>query len=814
MKNIIKIILISIIAFSYSLLKASELPWGIADTINDYQIGPGIRYLKINYPQHPLIMWVTEVDLTNSYNTIEQVQSNDKVPDVNRENVSAMSQRNSYAGHQVCAAFNHDFFSYDQGICIGLNINKGEITQRYSDGRSMLAITRDKTAHVFHPNFQSTILLPDNSSVNIDNYNWWALAHYGDCILFNRFNSITFSDPGLYIQFKAKTPWIVNGAPISCEVLAISNNPIQTTVSEYVLYARNGKENLFSGLKVGDDFLIEQKFLNSKFGIAPKDILTAFHGYPSIAYEGKLHEGEYNDFENGREYEKSSRLMAGMSKDGKKVYLYATELSAASMGIDCVELANFMLEHGCWNIVNFDSGGSVAVVIDHTMQNLPGRGSIRPVADGVLCVSTAPDDKLIDHYSFTNSKLVLPAASISPLQLMGYNQYGGLEEKNCDGFTFKCEPESLGYVDENQIFHGAFKKANGKIIAQKNGKKAEIEVVLQDVENISLKDQSILLDKVRQYPLHITGIASGIERVLDPAAFEWSNSNPNCCIIEDGVVKGMSNGTALLTGKLGNVILELMVSVEIGIKKMVAESFDAMNSFKITASSAFKNLSYSTTSLPSGWNGGVRIGFDLSAGRFPSLTLDKSIRLYGIPDSLVMEIELTEDLMNTFSIDFQNSKGELVQQYQANLNKGINHLIIPFTPDKNLIDIGHYPLSISRIFFSLKGIARNQQAILLSSITAFYPEENVTSISKNKNSNLSIRLAQNTHELCLSGKVEKLSTIHYKLYGMNGNIEYQHTQLANNELFTHIIPLALIPKGFYLLEVIVDNERKIFKIRH
>ena len=97
---------------------------------------------------------------------------------------------------------------------------------------------------------------------------------------------------------------------------------------------------------MGEEITISQKLVAGKFGTPPDNILQAFHGYPSIAYEGKLHDGEYNDFENGREYETSCRTMAGMSQDGKTVYFVATELSENSAGINCIDIANWMLAHG------------------------------------------------------------------------------------------------------------------------------------------------------------------------------------------------------------------------------------------------------------------------------------------------------------------------------------------------------------------------------------------------------------------------------------------------------------------------------------
>lgn len=793
---------------------AQMTPWGIADTVVNYQVGPGIRHLKIHFPTFPLLMWVTEIDLNNPYNTIEQVQSNDKVPDTGRENVAAMSRRKTYPGHKVCAAFNHDFFSYDQGICIGLNINQGELTQRHSDGRSTFAITKDKTAHVFHPKLQAQVILPDKSTVTIDEYNWWALAHYGDCVLFNRFNALTLSDAGVYVKFRANGPWIVNGEPIRCTVVEVSEKPLQTSDQEYVLFARNNKKQAFSILRADDQIYISQNFQPGKFGIAPADILNAFHGYPSIAYEGKLHEGEYNDFEGGREYEKSSRLMAGMSEDGKKVYLYATELSTYSKGIDCVELANFMLAHGCWNIVNFDSGGSVAVVIDHTMQNLPGRGSVRPVADGLLCVSTAPEDNQIATYAFSNASLSLPAASLSGLRLSGYNQYGDLIEQDSKGFTFRCEPESLGYVDGDHIFHAAFKSMAGKIIAEKVGKSAEINVAIQPVTQVKLSDSVVLLDRVRNYPIHITGLAGAIERTLDPQAFEWTNSNPACCKLENGIVTGLENGTALLTGTLENVILSLKVIVETGKSEMIIEDFSDMDSFVITASSSFKNLNYTSFPLPANWTKGVRIGFDLVSGRFPSFMLEKPIRIYGIPDSLVLEIEVSDDLINKFYMAFNNLNGTQVYRYQKELSKGLNHLVIPFTPEENLIDAGQYPLVLSQINFSLLGLTKDKQAISIRHLQAYYPVANVTDITMPTHDRPDIKLVYDDYEMLLIGKVENNVDLTCKLYGLNGTLLLETCNQLESGYFRERIKFDLLPKGVYLLEVITGNERSVFKIKH
>ena len=75
--------------------------WGVADTLEHYEIGPGIEYIKIRYESVPLTLWATTIDMTNPYNVIEQVQSNNSVPDLKRELVQDMSKRLTTPGPSI-----------------------------------------------------------------------------------------------------------------------------------------------------------------------------------------------------------------------------------------------------------------------------------------------------------------------------------------------------------------------------------------------------------------------------------------------------------------------------------------------------------------------------------------------------------------------------------------------------------------------------------------------------------------------------------------------------------------------------------------
>ena len=198
--------------------------------------------------------------------------------------------------------------------------------------------------------------------------------------------------------------------------------PLQTAENRYVLLLRGGKRAALDGhVSAGDIISVRQGFHAPAWGEVPQRILNAFHGYPSIVSGGALQDGEYNDFENGREHEKSSRVMAGISADKTRLYITTTEMSGRA-SVDCIELAAWMVEKGASDVVNFDSGGSAAIVIDEQMLNVPGRGSVRPVKDAVLAVSTAPADANEHHITFSRPSFETSVLSLMPLKVMVCNR--------------------------------------------------------------------------------------------------------------------------------------------------------------------------------------------------------------------------------------------------------------------------------------------------------------------------------------------------------------------------------------------------------
>lgn len=791
------------LALSFAATSAFANPeWGPADTVACYNVGPGIEYTKIIYPDKPLIIWYSTIDLTNPYNKVEQVMSRHQVPDVNRWDVMTHYKENSRPGHQVKIAWNHDFFVYESGICIGGNISDGQITHLLT-GRSMLAITADKKAEIFLPGYDTKIITADNTEVGIDIFNASAAGLTGDCIFFNHLNGTTLSEPGTYIQVQPQQPWIVNGDDIPCKILAISNEPLQTSPTECVIYLRGSKLNALDGhVKVGDVLSVRQRVTSPSWGIAPEDILNGFHGYPSIAHDGVLHEGEYNNFENGREYEKSSHVMAGISKDKTKLYICLNEMSTQSQPIDCVEMANWMLQRGAWDIVNFDSGGSAAIVINEEMQNLPGRGSVRPVQNAMLAVSLAPEDNTVTQMSF--SKKVITTATISslPLSVVSYNQYGDIVEENVAGCTYTVSPENLGYVDSNGIFHSNQQGGSGKIIATKGNVSCEVPLNVQEATDVQLPFSELLIDSSRQYIIPVYGIVNGKSIPLEAEAFQWEPSTPGIVKIEEGVLSGIQNGTTTVTGTFGNLSISFDVTVEIGKGSMSVLNFKEIIDQPSTSTSGLTNLTV-TDNIPSSWKNGTGFHVDKIGGRLLRINHTGATTIYGLPDDLSMNVYDPQSAIDRVLIQLTDKQSN-VHNIEVTPSGTDCECVFNLSKDDIPFDIQQFPIKITNLSVYFK--ATTNADFALGDLMANYPipdESSVTAISTPK----ALTISNNTETLNVSFASENETKAQLLVYNTSGTLVQNSSIQVEQGNNSFAMDISFLPTGIYFVTLLQEGKQ-------
>jgi len=101
---------------------------------------------------------------------------------------------------------------------------------------------------------------------------------------------------------------------------------------------------------------------------------------------------------------RASRTAVGITKTGKVVLMVLDGRQQPwSCGGDYGEIAQIMLEAGCWHAVNLDGGGSTTFVAKQPgseeleLVNRPSDGFQRSVSTSLIMVSTAPSSTAFDH---------------------------------------------------------------------------------------------------------------------------------------------------------------------------------------------------------------------------------------------------------------------------------------------------------------------------------------------------------------------------------------------------------------------------------
>jgi exopolysaccharide biosynthesis protein len=102
----------------------------------------------------------------------------------------------------------------------------------------------------------------------------------------------------------------------------------------------------------------------------------------NVAAESAVREGTISRNAEARH----PRSAVGISRDGRTLWLLTVDgRSTSSVGMTVTELATTLASLGAWDALNFDGGGSTALVIDGRVVNVPSDPTgERAVANALL----------------------------------------------------------------------------------------------------------------------------------------------------------------------------------------------------------------------------------------------------------------------------------------------------------------------------------------------------------------------------------------------------------------------------------------------
>ena len=666
-----------------------------------HNIGPGTKYAFYDVPGRPLKIHVMEIDMTNPYVDIETCLSGDSA--VATERPSSMYKRNDRPGHDMIGATNGDFYQFQNPIEIGIprsgQYRRNECVTN-PVGRASFVLTPDRVPYIDRVDFRGTLSKGESSTrihaVNMQRLEWEDTK--GDFMLLytNSYGKYTHKSSGgtkAVIRPKSGNLFFSANKNIECVVESVFDNPGLSPIPDNaaVLYGVGPSETYLKTLKAGDEVTV---FLKTDLRSQP-GLLTDFKEQMGGSDDIVLKDGKTDDGQSGAATGEHPRTGMGVSKDKKTVYMAVIDgRQTISAGTSLQDLGEVFRVLGAWDAVNLDGGGSSCMVVGGEIKNSPSDGPERAVGNGVLVVSNAPQDDNIAILEFAARSYNIPFyAKFRPV-VRAFNRYGVIKDYDLKDAQLTCSPE-IGTINDNNEFIASGNEAEGTITATYNDLTVVQKVRIVN-SPITLVHENYLTDGNRPFEIQLEATVGISTDYVDPAFIEWTVEDPTVCSVENGIVKGLSNGTTKINGSSANFSGTVNVTVEIPdspvmpiVKDIVAEEW----TLKQTGG---KGIAIS----------GLDNGFSLSftgngASRGAYISADRTCQIWSLPSKVQVRINPGEAIVKKVSANISNALGEKVTSWtitDTELPKNEESTFtINLADNFNLDDICIYPITVNSL---------------------------------------------------------------------------------------------------------------------
>ena len=614
------------------------------DTLFHNQVGPGTTQTSLLLTADgaaPVRVFYSEIDLTNPLVTIRGVSGHDKL--AGGETVRSMATRKSHDGAQYFLGINADFYETagttargvsTVGSPVGPTVVDGEILRARSSVASYksFVVAADGTLHTNPFAFGGTLTAPGGATAPLGGVN--INAQSNAVTIYNGFyyGSTNQTSAGWEVEarladgetFKTAAPFkmIVTGAPSDAGDMTIGEQ-------RYVLRGNGTAAALIQALQAGDEITVSPSWTCGGLQVDPYQMVS---GNPKILENGVVLDSEGD---RGDASQKHPRSGIGYGDGGRKVVMMVVDgRSLLSEGCRTSVLGALMAWAGATDAVNVDGGGSSTFYTQALgIRNKPSDGKERSVGNAIFAVHSAPADDQIAALRFVDFKLNVPRYGVYVPHFYGYNRHGVLIDTDVQGVTLSCDP-ACGTVRNGNAFVATGTGVTTLTAALGSVTVTEPLFIIDETGEMKLRCDSVINDTYHPWTVQVQNTVDGNVMLLDPSAFAWSSSNDAVATVEaaTGVVRGIANGEAVITGSGGDFTGSMRVLVERPAARVMAidPKADALT-WKLTIGGG-KNGTL--TAQGDGFN----VHFTGSSTRSPYIKLSKALRLWSLPDTLRMRV--------------------------------------------------------------------------------------------------------------------------------------------------------------------------------
>lgn len=727
-----------------------------ADVMIDREIGPGIRHTRYRLPSYPLNINLLRVDLNNPYNRIETTVANESAKGTER--LVDAAKRQSTESHRPVAAANANFWvvasqpenktyngtTRNASIRNGMIVTESNQNHDQWDGGTMrtgvMAISYDKTAYMDYCTSTINITSDKTGTLEVNQCNKGVRSdelcmynsYYGNNRDFMPIKVVggqyDFDDANdateVLLDLAEGQSWD-SGRDITLTVAEVRTDAGHGRLDghDLGLVGRGANKDKIAALAPGDKVVLRYSWTynpGSEAEVTPL-VEQAVGGNALVMRNGELTAHNTNEAYNSQVY---SRTGYGVSRDGKMLYIIVIDKSTdpvygLSKGCNTTVMCEFAKAMGCWNMGNFDAGGSAQMFINGRIENKTTEGSARAVANGFMVYSIAPEDaadyNTVTRLEFDELKMQAPVYGTFSPKVIAYNRYGAVIDYDYKDFTLSCDP-SLGTCEGN-VFTAGGTPCTAMLRATSGEATTEREMAVLEAQ-LSLRVKPVLIDAAREYPIEVQATIGETSYSYNPASITWAVEDPSIADIdENGILRGIKEGKTAYTGSIGDFSDRTEVTVEIS--PTAEMEYGDWGQWTVKGTSGITKPTIASDG---------KVTFTYGAPRDPYVTVSRETTLYSIPDAVYIEFTPSTDIRK-ITADFRaafHSKANLVTielENEGVFEAGKLHSVeIPISMLGDPADIALYPLMIKYLRFhtAVSADYKGEQNIQLWRLYATY----------------------------------------------------------------------------------------------
>lgn len=396
-----------------------------ADSVVAREVAPGVVYRRVVRPAGPWELHVLEVDLGRPELRVRAVRACDAAH--GRERPSAIARRLRAEGVDVMGAINADFFDLEGGTGASENnvVVDGEVVKgvertespfdTFDNAHAQFAVTLAGAPLIERFRLAGTVRTPRGrfplGAVNAElpprdtlalYTRWWGATSAPSARTPSRraARDSTARDTATHEPPRTEAALVRVGGDGDSTVYVVRGRPragarLAIPVNGAVLAGTGKARAAVARLRPGDRVTVV-----ARIAPRPAPLATLVGGWPRVVRDGRnvaasadSVEGTFPRFSQSRH----PRSAVGIARDGKTLYLVAVDgRRATSVGMSLAELGDAMLALGAHDALNFDGGGSTALVVGDSLVNAPSDATgERPVGDVVVVTRGTPTRRAV-----------------------------------------------------------------------------------------------------------------------------------------------------------------------------------------------------------------------------------------------------------------------------------------------------------------------------------------------------------------------------------------------------------------------------------